>query len=268
MQRVQLGRTGLQVSRIGMGASYGVDAAALQDAFERGTNLFYFGTMRTAQMAHAVRQIAPVARDKLVVAIQSYTPWGWFLPISVERALRKLKLEYADLLILGKKDRPVSGRLLESALRLKESGKVRHLVVSAHRRAAFADHLRGGLIDVLMVRYNAAHTGAEKEVFPLLDAGDRPGVIAYTATRWGTLLQPVPREQPATACDCYRFVLSHPAVDVCLAGPSNREELNDALKAAEMPSMSDEEVARMRRIGDVVYTRKHHNWLARKLMFD
>jgi aryl-alcohol dehydrogenase-like predicted oxidoreductase len=268
MRRIELGKTGLRVSRIGIGSSYGIDATALREAFEEGMNLFYFGSVRTNRMAEAVRAMAPSHREEMVVVVQSYTPWGWFLPRSVDRALRMLNVDYADLLILGKKNQPVTGRLLDQAIRLKESGKVRGLVVSAHRRLAFAEHLRSQVVDVIMVRYNAAHIGAEKEVFPLLPAENRPGVIAYTATRWGTLLQEVPGEQRATASDCYRFVLHHPAVDVCLAGPANRDQLKEALKAATLPPMNEEELERMRRIGRVIHARKHHNYLARKLIFD
>ena len=35
-----------------------------------------------------------------------------------------------------------------------------------------------------MIRYNAAHRGAEREVFPVTEALGLP-VIAYTALRWG-----------------------------------------------------------------------------------
>jgi len=42
---------------------------------------------------------------------------------------------------------------------------------------------------MLMLRYNAAHRGAEKDVFAVLPA-ERPAIVAYTATRWGKLLQP------------------------------------------------------------------------------
>lgn len=87
-------------------------------------------------------------------------------------------------------------------------------------------------------------------------------------TRWGTLLGEVEGEERATASDCYRFVLNHPAVAVCLAGPANGEELQEALEAATMPPLGDEGMQRMRRIGRAVYPRKHHNFLARKLIFD
>ena len=61
-----------------------------------------------------------------------------------------------------------------------------------------------------MIRYNAAHRGAEREVFPVTDALGLP-VIAYTALRWGGLLRPTPDDPPGfvvpPAPAWYRFVL-------------------------------------------------------------
>jgi aryl-alcohol dehydrogenase-like predicted oxidoreductase len=266
--KIELGRTGVKVSRIGIGSSYGVDATALEEAFERGINLFYFGTRRTAAMAEAIQHLASQHRSEIAIVVQSYTRVSWFLARSVEVALRKLKQEYADFLILGKLDRVPSPGLIEEAVRLKESGKIRFLIVSAHRRAVFADHLRSGIFDVIMTRYNASHVGAERDVFALLPPVNRPGVICYTATRWGTLLQPVPGEAPVSASDCYRFVLRNPNVDVCLSGPKNRQELLEAIQVLDSEPMPDEDIARMRRIGAVVYKKRAHNYLLRKLIFD
>ena len=102
-----------------------------------------------------------------------------------------------------------------------------------------------------MVRYNAAHPGAERDVFPHL--GPRaPGVLAFTATRWGSLLRPelVPEGEPTPrASDCYRFVLSSPHVHASLAGPKDGAELDEAMAALDRGPMSAEELAWMRRVG-------------------
>jgi predicted aldo/keto reductase-like oxidoreductase len=58
--------------------------------------------------------------------------------------------------------------------------------------------------------------------------------VTYTATRWGDLLNPgkMPAGKKAlSGTDCYRFVMSHQAVVVCISGPMNIEELRQALKA-------------------------------------
>jgi aryl-alcohol dehydrogenase-like predicted oxidoreductase len=41
-----LGRTGLEVGRLGMASSYGVPSQAVEQAFEQGVNYLYWGTFR------------------------------------------------------------------------------------------------------------------------------------------------------------------------------------------------------------------------------
>ena len=56
-----------------------------------------------------------------------------------------------------------------------------------------------------------------------------------------------------TGTDCYRFALSHPQVDMCLAGPDNVEHMKQALAALELGPMDEDELAWMRGIGDHIY---------------
>ena len=62
-----------------------------------------------------------------------------------------------------------------------------------------------------------------------------------------------PGEKPLTAKDCYRFVLSNPAVDVCMTGARSMEMMRQNLETLDPESLSDEEMERIRRIGDHVY---------------
>jgi predicted aldo/keto reductase-like oxidoreductase len=80
-------------------------------------------------------------------------------------------------------------------------------------------------------------------------------VVAYTATRWGALMDPTltPAGDPTPrASDCYRFALTRPEVDVVIAGPKNGEELDEAMAALDRGPMSEDELAWMRRVGDAV----------------
>ena len=127
-------------------------------------------------------------------------------------------------------------------------------MISCHHRPTFQEIAKNRAVGAIMVRYNAAHPGAEKEVFPAL-GDEAPGVVAYTATRWGSLLNPslTPSgEATPTATDCYRFSLSHPAVGVCLMGPSNAEQLDSALLALDRGPMNADELAWMKRVGVAV----------------
>jgi len=119
--------------------------------------------------------------------------------------------------------------------------------------------------DIVHFRYNAAHPGAEADIFPNLPSENRPGLVSFTATSWGQLLGKtslpgffnggyrLPKNQRApTAADCYRYVLSRPEVDVCLTGPANSAQLDQALEALALGPMREDELAWMRRVGRVV----------------
>jgi aryl-alcohol dehydrogenase-like predicted oxidoreductase len=111
------------------------------------------------------------------------------------------------------------------------------------------------------LRYNAVHRGAEREVFPTVagrNHDSRPGVVAYTPTRWGHLCDPkrTPAgERTPTGTDCLRFVLTSGHVDTVISGPSNDAQVKQALAALELGPMSDDELAWMRRVGDHIYGR-------------
>ncbi|MDJ0802753.1 MAG: aldo/keto reductase [Desulfobacterales bacterium] len=252
-QPTTLGRTGLHVGRLGLGAGYGAPAAAFEIAFERGCNYFYW-TSRKSGMREAIRRIVGRGqRDRLVVALQSYARSGALMEYSLKKALKALGLDYADIFVLGWHNRNPSPRLVDRALAMRAKGLFRHLGMSGHNRPLFAAMAAKEGFDTFHVRYNAAHRGAETEVFPHLKG---QGVVTYTATRWGHLLQArrmPPGEQPPSSGDCYRFALSHPSVDVCLCGPRNMEQMRSALTALDSSPMDADELARIRAIGDHVH---------------
>ena len=252
--KVDFGKTGLRVSPIGIGSSYGVGPRELMRAFDRGINFYFWGLRRRGDFGSAIRTLARTHRDEMVVAIQSYSRVGWMMRGSVERALKELEIDRVDLLCLGWWQSVPPPRILDAARALKESGKVRHVMISCHDRPQFEAQARVAGIDAIMVRYNAAHTGAEREVFPQIE-GTGTGVLAFTATRWGSLLKPslTPEgERAPRGRDCYRFVLSEPHVHSTLCGPKNGEELDEAMAALDEGPMTADELAWMRRVGKAV----------------
>ena len=104
--------------------------------------------------------------------------------------------------------------------------------ISSHNRTLFTRLADENDFDVFHVRYNAANSGAEKDVFPHLNKDNRPGIVSFTATRWGQLLneKKMPAgEPPLSASDCYRFALSNSSVDVCLSGPKNMKMMKECM---------------------------------------
>ena len=259
------GSTSLRVGPIGLGSSYGLAARDVERASERGVNFFLWGSRRRGDFGLGLRNVVRARRASAIVAIQSYTRVGWMMRFGVERALRTLGTDYIDVLCLAWWNGAPPPRIVDAALRLRESGKVQHLMLSSHHRPLFAELSREArdaqqprpTYDAFMLRYNAAHPGAEREIFPHLPErtqaeGRRPATVAFTATRWGSLLDP--RVLPAgeatpRASDCYRFALSDPNVDLCLAGPKDSRELDEALLAVDRGAMNGEELAWMRRVG-------------------
>ncbi len=262
-EKITLGRTGLQVGRLGISSSYGAPAEAYEEAFERGCNYFNMGSFikgRSNEMIKAIKNItAKGKRDELVVAMYDYTHSPLIGQKHFMKGLKKMGLEYVDELMLGYYSSQPRKSVMNWANRLKEKGLVRYLGVSSHNRKVFAELTREGLIDVYHVRYNAVNSGAEKDVFPQLPAENKPGMVAYTATRWGQLLKEkkMPAgEKPLTAPDCYRFVLSHPSVDLVMTGARNHEMLRENLTTLEMGPLTLDEMARIRGIGDFIYGKK------------
>ncbi len=262
-EKVTLGSTGLRVGRLGISSSYGAPSAAYEEAFEKGCNYFNMGSFikgRSKEMIKAIKNItAKGKRDELVVALYDYTHSPLIGQKHFMKGLRKLGLEYVDELLLGYYTRLPRKSVMNWAIRLKEQGLARYLGVSSHNRKVFADLSRQGLIDVYHVRYNAVNSGAEKDVFPLLPAENQPGIVSYTATRWGQLLKEKkmpPGEKPLTATDCYRFVLSHPSVDLCMTGARSHEMLRENLATLDLGPLTENEMARIRRIGDFIYGKK------------
>lgn len=139
--------------------------------------------------------------------------------------------------------------------KLEAEGKVRAIGFSSHDRRLAASVTREIRPDVLMLRYNAAHRGIEREVFDVLGES-RPGFLAYTATRWGHLLEPLPAHgfpKPMSGGDCYRFVLSHPGVDAVFCGARTVAELREDAEAVLAGPLPPERLDECRRFGDAVH---------------
>jgi aryl-alcohol dehydrogenase-like predicted oxidoreductase len=253
---VILGASGLRVRRMGIGADAAISCASLEWAFEQGINYFYWGSRRLKGMKEAIQRLAPRWREKMVIALQTYDYTGLFLEHTFLHGLKQLRIEYADVFILGMRNNPITGRILDKALSLKDKGLVRHLCVSAHNRSAYRSHLDRKVFDLVMVRYNAAHRGADREVFPLLQERGQPGVICYNSTRWGHLFDP--RWMPEgvktpSPVDLYRYVLSNLHIHMVLTAPKTMEQLKENLKALESGPVTEGERHWLEKVGDHVH---------------
>jgi predicted aldo/keto reductase-like oxidoreductase len=254
---VNLGNTGLHVGRLGISSSYGANAEAFEEAFERGCNYFTWGSFikgPSPEMKKAVKNIVKKGqRDKLVLALYNYFHSSLLTDMFIPGRLKQLGVDHADILILGFYSWLPSKNVIDGVIRLKEKGIIRNIGLSGHNRKLFPELIEKGIFDVFHIRYNAVNRGAESEVFPFVDMNNGQGIVSFTATKWGQLLDQKkmpPGIKAPSAIDCYRFVLSNPAVDVCMMGARNFEMMKENLKTLEMGPMNEEELSRMRSIGD------------------
>ncbi len=205
-------------------------------------------------------------REEVVVCIQFGSRTAGEARDELAAALRELRTDHIDVVTLYYVEEEAEwrqiaapGGALEVLRAAKWHGVVRWIGITSHQRRLAAQIAGTGLIDVLMIRYNAAHRGAETEILPLARAKGLP-IIAYTALRWGALLKPTPDDppgfEPPPAPLWYRFVLEEPAVSVVLAAPNSRAEIEATLELLTVNGpLPGEELTRLRTHGDRV--RRH-----------
>jgi predicted aldo/keto reductase-like oxidoreductase len=230
---------GKPVCRLGI-ASRGDAAIGENDirrAIDRGVNFLNWPGGEDA-MSRVIAGLG-CQREQVVVCVQFEARTARDAVTELRSMLTTLGTGYVDVLTFYYVEEMAEwaeitgpGGALEYCAAAKRDGVIRRIGLTTHQRSLAATVAASGLLDVLMIRYNAAHRGAETEVFPVADAHGVP-IIAYTALRWGALLGPTPDDPPGfgvpPAPTWYRFALQSPSVAVVLAAPANRAELDEDL---------------------------------------
>lgn len=228
------------VCRLGLSTrgNTSLDPDDVLEAHQRGIGYFNW-CGHPDGLSAAVRRLTAEQRRETILALQLYARDADGARRELDGYLQELGTDYVDVVthyyleheeewsrIRGQGG---AGEALDEA---RQQGIVRAVGVTTHQRQLAARLARGRAVNLLMIRYNAAHRGAEADIFPVTDAAGVP-VVAYTGVRWGALLKPTPDDPegftPPSAPDCYRFVLSHPSVSVVLMAPNGRAELDENL---------------------------------------
>jgi predicted aldo/keto reductase-like oxidoreductase len=249
---------GKPVCRLGL-ATRGGTRLTFDDvayAIDRGLNFLNWPGEADAPggadgLSEAIASLGP-RRESLIVCVQFGARTATDAAAELRTILATLSTDYVDVVTLYYVEHAEEWRQLRAAggalgylKGAKEEGTVRRIGVSSHQRPLAAEMAASGLIDTLMIRYNAAHRGAEHDIFPVTDS-QRVPIIAYTALRWGALLRTTPGDPPGfvvpPASQWYRFVLQSSSVAVVLAAPDDRAELDETLQifAADQPLAESE----------------------------
>jgi predicted aldo/keto reductase-like oxidoreductase len=210
-------------------------------AIERGVNFLNWCGAPDA-LSRAVADLGPRRRD-VVVCAQVEARTADEARIELNAILRELHTDVLDVLTFYYVEQAAEwqqitgpGGALAFCRQAQRDGRVRLLGLTSHQRPLAAEAARSGLLDLLMIRYNAAHRGGETEVFPVTAERGLP-VVVYTCLRWGALLRGTAEDPPGfmvpRAPAWYRFALQHPAVTVALTAPENRAELEEDLSVLD-----------------------------------
>ncbi len=230
----------------------GLTAADVGYALDRGIDFLNWPGSPDA-MSETIARLGS-RRQRVKVCVQFEARTAAAAEGELAGILKELNTDYVDVLTFyyveerGEWDEIAGpGGALEYCRRAREQGRVRWLGLTSHQRPLAADIARSGALDLLMIRYNAAHRGAETDVFPVTDALGLP-VIVYTCLRWGALLRATPDDPPGfevpRAPAWYRFALQSPSVSVALMAPESRAELEEDLAVLDAPGpLSPEEYA-------------------------
>lgn len=174
----ELGRTGLQVSEIGLGGEYleGKPAAQVRTvvdaAMERGINLLDC-FMSEPQVRSDLGAALKGKRDQMYIQGHFRSIWkdgqyGRTMDVRqvryfFEDLLRRMQTDYIDIGMIHMIDNPkeyeeiFQGPILEYALELKQKGVIRALGVSCHNPVTALRAVRTNLVDVLLFSINPAY---------------------------------------------------------------------------------------------------------------
>jgi uncharacterized protein len=270
LQTRVLGRTGLNVSRVGFGCiklsqvSFEDADRALNTALDLGIN--FFDTARAygeseAMIGRAIGQ----RRDGFLLATKSGATTGGELRADLETSLRDLRTDHVDLYQLHSVSSTdtwrqviARGSALDEAIKAQQQGLVRHIGISIHRDIdVMREAIACGRFATIMLCYSpidTEHVGPE--ILPLAQKQEM-GVVIMKALSGGMLVSPgfeegkrAGDEDPLVSA-CLRYVLSHPAVTCVIPGMRNEAEVRQNVRVGKtFAPMSDaERLELLRHIG-------------------
>ena len=252
-----LGQTGVRLSPLVLSGAHGLPAAACAEAYDAGVRAFFWEP-KYQEMSRFLRS-RRLTRDSFVVVAGTYFAGPDAIRNDVERTLRQLRFDWIDVFLLFwvRSSERVSAEDFAALDQLRSEGKIRTFGFSSHDRTICVDALQRAPWPVVMTRHNAAHPGAEENVFPAAISRGT-GLLTFTATCYGRLLRPTAQTEAAAsfelpnATDCYRYSLSQPGVSACLTAPRNRDELLENLAVLDGEKLAPDAVAAIRAHGIAV----------------
>ena len=280
-----LGRTGLKVSELGFGGheyrrplpstlgrwgeidedkftqTQPARNRLIKEAIDAGVNFFdVTQPEETKSLGLALKELG--VKNDIHVAIMILTPfskmmdnlrpeWRRIIRDDVEKTLKLLQVDYADLLNMHMPERNYSpqrlGVALEVLKELKEEGKIGFIGASSHQPRFLGEVMRKyDCFDSVMIRYNYHLQEVRNVIFPLAKTLE-VGVVVMKPIAWPYYGIPFTRFDAGKgggSCTpiqhSLRWILNSSEVSTVVPGMNSREELVENVAAINKEGEVDE----------------------------
>ncbi|MGC9348882.1 MAG: aldo/keto reductase [Anaerolineae bacterium] len=199
MDTISFGKTGLTVSRLGIGTgthgwghrseqtALGLDglASLLERGLELGVN-FWDAADQYGSHPHIAEALKRVHRDEVVIATKTTAKRRRQVARDIDRFLKELGTDVIDVVLLhGLRDtdwpQQYAGAM-EALSDAKEAGKIRAVGFSCHGLGALRTAVTTDWVDAVLVRINPAGVnmdGTTREVVPVIEQLHAAGKGVY-----------------------------------------------------------------------------------------
>lgn len=278
MEYKKLGRTSLEVSRIGFGCmslkmENKGNETLLRHAFDQGINYFdtadlYDKGKNEELLGNTFKSI----RHKLIIATKAGNQWradgsGWdwnpgkdYILKCADESLRRLQTDYIDLFQLhgGTMQDPVD-ETIEAFEILLQKGKIRYYGISSIRPNVIREWVKRSDIVSVMTQYSLLDRRPEESSLPFL-LENNIAVMTRGSVAQGLLIDKPARpyldhsnEEVSHAADIIKkvsvnnrtalqssvqFVLHHPAITSAIIGIRTKQQLDEALSVTSAPGLT------------------------------
>ncbi len=250
-----LGKTGLEISRLGFGGIpiQRIDAEGTRNLIgelvKAGVN--YIDTARGYTVSEEYLGYAlEGVRDKFVIATKSTSRDKTGMANDIDTSLEKLRTDYIDLYQMhnpGAKELEVAtapGGALEALIEARESGKIGHIGITLHSLEVFERAVELDWVETIMFPYNIVETQGEALIAKC--AEKNIGFICMKPLAGGAI---------EDAKIALRFAVSNPAVTVVIPGMAEVTEITEnAVAVADTSPLSAEEIGKIEEIKSLLGT--------------
>ena len=255
----KFGRTDIDVSSIGFGGMRFENikdqdkcASLVKDAYEKGINYFdtaplYFGGQSESAYGKAFAEMKKTREEKpFYVSTKTFKSTDYEIREDLEYSLKRLQVDYIDfyhvwcLIRLDAYKKRVKNGVLDTFVKLKEEGLIKHICFSSHMNGKdTAEVLKDYPFDGVLLGYSAMNFAYREEA--LKAAAQANCAVVVMNPLGGGIIPQNPelfsflknKEDETVVEAAIRFLMNDSRITLPLIGFSNTKELDEAISGVD-----------------------------------